>query len=248
MQAHETLESVLEEEHQKEDLEHEMEDGLDVDVLAMTAATQVCPGVKFLPMSVLERWGQSARQVQHSSAAETKFGRLSVWRWEACPDPTDLGSRSDDLPYLTSWVVDSTGVVLAGHHCCRKEVSKPSKLCWSLESVNWNNHRDLVTRVCNSLWQTKDVGKLPLRFRRLLHLIGIPDRVQAWNDGDGIQALGCRKSLRDHHVLVCFRENAEGHWDEFQLSKKIKIQEAGVVKTLAFVGHTDRGPRSVLSS
>ena len=104
-----------------------------------------------------------------------------------------------------------------------------------------------MTRVCNSLWETSDIGKLSLRFKRLLHLIGIPDRVQAWNDGDGIQALGCRKSLRDHCVLVCFQENQEGHWDELQLSKKIRIQERGLVKTLAFVGHVDRGPRSILS-
>ena len=144
-------------------------------------------------------------------------------------------------------MVDSAGVVLAGHHCCREEVSTPSKLCWGLESLNWHNHRDLVTRVCNSLWETSDIGKLSLRFKRLLHLIGIPDRVQAWNDGDGIQALGCRKSLRDHCVLVCFQENQEGHWDELQLSKKIRIQEGGLVKTLAFVGHVDRGPRSILS-
>ena len=246
-EAHETLESVLEEEHEKEALEHELEDGLEVDVLAMTAATQVRSGVKFIPMSVLECWGQAARQVQHSSEAETKFGKLSVWRWRTGSDPSDSNGKSADLPYLTSWVVDSAGVVLTGHPCCREEVSTPSKLCWGLESLNWHNHRDLVTRVCNSLWETSDIGKLSLRFKRLLHLIGIPDRVQAWNDGDGIQALGCRKSLRDHCVLVCFQENQEGHWDELQLSKKIRIQEGGLVKTLAFVGHVDRGPRSILS-
>ena len=58
--------------------------------------------------------------------------------------------------------------------------------------------------------------------------------------------MGRRKSLKDQHVLVAFRENEEGHWDEISLARKIRVSEGRRRRTLAFVGRDDRGPRVVL--
>ena len=247
-EAHEVLEAVLEGEHDREkgSDELDLEEGLDIDVLAMSSSTQG-RGVRFIATKVLESWGRAGRQVQSHSQAETKYGELSVCKWKGLDQKMILGRKSSSLPYVTSWVLDSEGVILCAHHCCREEVSTPSRFQWGLDAVNWHNHRSLVTEVCNIVWKTGLVRDFGSRFRSLLHLIGIPDRVQTWDDGDGEKALGCRKSLRERKVIVCFQENEEGHWDEIQLSRKIKIKEGRVARTLAVVGHEDRGPRVALT-
>ena len=159
-------------------------------------------------------------------------------KWKGLDQKIILGKKLSSLPYVTSWVLNNEGVILSAHHCCGEGVSTPSSFQWGLDAVNWHNHRSLVTEVCNIVW---------IRFRSLLHLIGIPDRAQIWNDGDGEKVLGCRKSIRERKVLVCFQENEEGHWDEIQLSRKIQIKEGRVARTLAIVSHEDRGPRVALT-
>ena len=209
-EAHEALESILDDERVEESLQDEPEPGLEVDVLAMSLSTCGHAGFRSISVKILESWGKAGKEVKHTSQCETKFGELSVLRWKSASDKTNLGKGKASLPYISSWVVDSKGVVLTGHHCCREEVSRPSPLSWGVESINWHNHRVLVTQVCEAVWRTGSINGLPSRFQSLLHLLGIPERAQCWDDGDGKQSLGCRKSLKAHRVLVSFRENEEG--------------------------------------
>ena len=155
-EAHEVLEAVLEGEHDREkgSDELDLEEGLDIDVLAMSSSTQGPRGVRFIATKVLESWGRAGRQVQSHSQAETKYGELSVCKWKGLDQKMILGKKSSSLPYVTSWVLDSEGVILCAHHCCREEVSTPSRFQWGLDAVNWRNHRSLVTEVCNIVWKT----------------------------------------------------------------------------------------------
>ncbi|CAK9071601.1 unnamed protein product, partial [Durusdinium trenchii] len=238
--------SILDDERVEESLQDEPEPGLEVDVLAMSLSTCGHAGFRSISVKILESWGKAGKEVKHTSQCETKFGELSVLRWKSASDKTNLGKGKASLPYISSWVVDSKGVVLTGHHCCREEVSRPSPLSWGVESINWHNHRVLVTQVCEAVWRTGSINGLPSRFQSLLHLLGIPERVQCWDDGDGKQSLGRRKSLKAHRVLVSFQENEEGHWDEINLARKIRLCEGRRRRTLAFAGRDDRGPRVVL--
>ncbi|CAK9046219.1 Retrovirus-related Pol polyprotein from transposon opus [Durusdinium trenchii] len=125
-EAHEVLESIMEEECARGSFELESELGLDVDVLA----TRGHEGFKSLSVKILESWRRAGKEIRHQSQCETKFGELSVLLWKSVSDSVNFGKGKASLPYISTWVVDSNGVVLPGHHCCREEVSAPSKLRW----------------------------------------------------------------------------------------------------------------------
>ena len=149
-EAHEVLESIMVEECARGSFELESELGLDVDVLA----TRGHEGFKSLSVKILESWRRAGKEIRHQSQCETKFGELSVLLWKSVSDSVNFGKGKASLPYISTWVVDSNGVVLPGHHCCREEVSAPSKLRWGADSINWHNHRLLVTQVCEAVWRT----------------------------------------------------------------------------------------------
>ena len=243
----EELDAVLEDEHAVYSPEEdEKDEGIVIDVMALTAATEGTGGVKFIPWKVLESWGKAGRQVQHSSHAEVKFGFLSVCKWKSVGEKLSLGKADPNYPYITTWVVTHKGWVLAGHSCCREEISKPRPMLWHVSSVNWHNHRHLVTETCKELWSSRQVEHLSASFRRLVGLLGVLERVEGWDDSRGEEALGHRNSLKYLKVLVCFQETASGYWDEIVLSKKIRVDESGQRRTLAFVGHEDPKSRVVL--
>ena len=89
-------------------------------------------------------------------------------------------------------------------------------------------------------------SSLPVEFTRILGLIGEIFRIEGWNDGNGQESLGHRKSLRNHFVLACFSLMPTGHWHQVTLSRRITIQEGSERRTIAFVGREWVAPRTVV--
>ena len=83
----------------------------------------------------------------------------------------------------------SDSCLLSLRHCCRKENVQQTNTRWSVEHVNWHNHRHLIDRVCSQLWENPKCT-LKVEFARILALLGEVFRVEGWNDGDGKESLG----------------------------------------------------------
>ena len=246
-EAVEELDGALERAHEADEPLAEA-DGLVVDLLAAATATEKVGGAKFIPAPVLESWGRGARDAPDRATVEVKFGQLTAIRWSPGSAAVDLGKPVPGLPYRTCWVFDSSGVLLQGHQCAKEAgASRKQELEWAVPHVRWDSHRVLVTRVCESMWAQPSVERLPREFLRLVCLLGAVSRVQAWNDGDGVQSVGVRTSLQQHLVLASFQKGPSGHWDAFSLSRKIRVEESrGATPTVVFIGAVDRGTRTVL--
>ena len=239
-EAAEELESILEREHAKEAEESE-ENDLQVEVGAMVAATESRFEAFLVPVELLKCWASSGFQsclgtAESNLVAETKFGRLEAVAWKKGTAQPKLEEEVEGFPFQTVWIALSQDKVVQGHQCCRREHIEKLDIRWSAPFINWHNHRHVVTNVCEKVWATREVSSLPGVFCRLIHLVGDVFRIEGWNDGNGTEALGHRKSLRSEKEVVCFQEEeGTGHWTQISLAKKIVVQEGPVRRTLAFV-------------
>ena len=62
---------------------------------------------------------------------------------------------------------------------CKKSNVQDINFRWSLEHVNWHNHRLLVDRVCSRAWEDPK-SSLSVEFTRILGLIGEVFRIEGW--------------------------------------------------------------------
>ena len=150
------------------------------------------------------------------------------------------GTSTDQLKYITAWVVRE-GVVVLGHNSSPVDTVKSGVvLSWSVEP-NWHGHRHLVNAVCESLWRAsgREVALDPA-FDRLLCLIGKPRRVEGWFDSEAEACIAHRRGLRKQGVLATFTCQGEGHWTTSPLSAKIVVDESKKARTLCFVGDLHR--------
>ncbi|CAE7761108.1 pol, partial [Symbiodinium microadriaticum] len=107
-----------------------------------------------------------------SEAVPNLFGSLRGKLWKGGAHLTlSRGTSTDQLKYITAWVVRE-GVVVLGHNSSPVDTVKSGVvLSWSVEP-NWHGHRHLVNAVCESLWRAsgQEVALDPA-FDRLLCLI-----------------------------------------------------------------------------
>ena len=108
---------------------------------------------------------------------------------------------TDQLKYITAWVVRE-GVVVLGHNSSPVDTIRSAVvLSWSVEP-NWHGHRHLVNAVCETLWRAsgQEVALDPA-FDRLLCMIGKPRRVEGWFDSEGEACIAHRKVLSGGKVF-----------------------------------------------
>ena len=225
----------------------DIEDDLDLalEVGALVAATEGAFGFKRIPCSLVKQWAVSGRAAEDRTQAQVKLGVLEVRKWKSGVKAPAAQFKSAEHPFVTGWVLVSDTCLLSLHHCCKKENVRQITSRWSVEQVNWHNHRYVVDEVCSRLWKDPR-AVLPFQFTRILGLVGEVFRVEGWNDGDGKESLGHRKSLKSRLVLACFSLMPSGHWDFIHLSRRIRVQEGPERRTIAFVGREWTEPRVVV--
>ena len=225
----------------------DIEDDLDLalEVGALVAATEGAFGFKRIPCSLVKQWAVSGRAAEDRTQAQVKLGVLEVRKWKNGVKAPAAQLKSAEHPFVTGWVLVSDACLLSLHHCCKKENVRQITSRWSVEQVNWHNHRYVVDEVCSRLWEDPR-AVLPFQFTRILGLVGEVVRVEGWNDGDGKESLGHRKSLKSRLVLACFSLMPSGHWDFIHLSRRIRVQEGPERRTIAFVGREWTEPRVVV--
>ena len=225
----------------------DIEDDLDLalEVGALVVATEGSFGFKRIPCSLVKRWAVSGRAVEDRTRAPVKLGVLEVRKWKSGIEAPAALFKSAEHPFVTGWVLVSDTCLLSLHHCCKKENVQQITSRWSVEQVNWHNHRYVVDDVCSRLWEDPR-AVLPFQFTRILGLVGEVFRVEGWDDGNGKESLGHRKSLRSCLVLACFSLMPGGHWDPIHLSRRIRVQEGPERRTIAFVGREWTAPRVVV--
>ena len=225
----------------------DIEDDLDLalEVGALVAATEGAFGFKRIPCSLVKQWAVSGRAAEDRTQAQVKLGVLEVRKWKNGVKAPAAQLKSAEHPFVTGWVLVSDACLLSLHHCCKKENVRQITSRWSVEQVNWRNHRYVVDEVCSRLWEDPR-AVLPFQFTRILGLVGEVVRVEGWNDGDGKESLGHRKSLKSRLVLACFSLMPNGHWDFIHLSRRIRVQEGPERRTIAFVGREWTEPRVVV--
>ena len=209
---------------------------LGVEVNGVLAARERAGGVLEVPSSAVQSWAASFLQAPRDEAVPTLFGSLRGKLWKGGSHLTlSRGTSTDQLKYITAWVVRE-GVVVLGHNSSPVGVV----LSWSVEP-NWHGHRHLVNAVCESLWRAsgQEVALDPA-FDRLLCLIGKPRRVEGWFDSEGEACIAHRRGLRKQGVLATFTCLGEGHWTSSPLSAKIVVDESKKARTLCFVGDLHR--------
>ena len=227
--------------------DRDLEDGLDLalEVGALVVATDGPFGFKRLPYGLVKQWAVSGCTTEDRTQAAVRLGVLEVRKWKKGVKIAPAASKCAEYPFVTGWVLVSDDCLLNLHHCCKKSNVQEINFRWSLEYVNWHNHRLLVDRVCSRMWEDPK-SSLPVEFTRILGLIGEIFRIEGWNDGNGQESLGHRKSLRNHFVLACFSLMPTGHWHQVTLSRRITIQEGSERRTIAFVGREWVAPRTVV--
>ena len=218
---------------------------LGVEVNGVLAARERAGGVLEVPSSAVQSWAAGFLQAPRDEAVPTLFGSLKgkLWKglWKGGSHLTlSRGTSTDQLKYITAWVVRE-GVVVLGHNSTPVDTVKSGVvLSWSVEP-NWHGHRHLVNAVCESLWRAsgQEVALDPA-FDRLLCLIGKPRRVEGWFDSEGEACIAHRRGLRKQAVLATFTCLGEGHWTTSPLSAKIVVDESKKARTLCFVGDLHR--------
>ena len=169
---------------------------LGVEVNGVLAARERAGGVLEVPSSAVQSWAAGFLQAPRDEAVPTLFGSLRGKLWKGGAHLTlSRGTSTDQLKYITAWVVREGAVVL-GHNSSPVDTVKSGVvLSWSVEP-NWHGHRHLVNAVCESLWRAsgQEVALDPA-FDRLLCLIGKPRRVEGWFDSEGEACIAHRRGL-----------------------------------------------------
>ncbi|CAE7929806.1 pol, partial [Symbiodinium sp. KB8] len=194
-----------------------------VEVNGVLAARERAGGALEVPSSAVQSWAAGFLQV------------IKLWKGGAHLT-LSRGTSTDQLKYITAWVVREGAVVL-GHNSSPVDTVKSGVvLSWSVEP-NWHGHRHLVNAMCESLWRASGQElALDPAFDRLLCLVGKPRRVEGWFDSEGEACIAHRRGLRKQGVLATFTCRGEGHWTTSPLSAKIVVDESQKTRTLCFVG------------
>ena len=212
-----------------------------VEVNGVLAARERAGGVLEVPSSAVQSWAAGFLQAPRDEAVQTLFGSLRGRLWKGGSHLTlSRGTSTDQLKYITAWVVRE-GVVVLGHNSSPVDTIKSGVvLSWSVEP-NWHGHRHLVNAVCETLWRASGQEMaLDPAFDRLLCMIGKPRRVEGWFDSEGEACIAHRRGLRKQGVLATFRCVGEGHWTTAPLTAKIVVDESNKARTLCFVGDLHR--------
>ena len=112
-------------------------------------------------------------QAPGDEAVPSLFGSLRGKLWKGGAHLTlTQGTSTDQLKYITAWVVREGAVVLGHNSSPLDTVKSGVVLSWSVEP-NWHGHRHLVNAVCETLWRAsgQEVALDPA-FDRLLCLTG----------------------------------------------------------------------------
>ena len=210
-----------------------------VEVNGVLAARERAGGVLEVPSSAVQSWAAGFLQAPRDEAVPTLFGSLRGKLWKGGAHLTlSRGTSTDQLKYITAWVVREGAVVL-GHNSSPVDTVKSGVvLSWSVEP-NWHGHRHLVNAVCESLWRASG-QELALDPAFDLCLEGKPRRVEGWFDSEGEACIAHRRGLRKQGVLATFTCRGEGHWTTSPLSAKIVVDESQKTRTLCFVGDLHR--------
>ena len=213
-----------------------------VEVNGVLAARERAGGVLEVPSSAVQSWAAGFLQAPRDEAVQTLFGSLRGRLWKGGSHLTlSRGTSTDQLKYITAWVVRE-GVVVLGHNSSPVDTIKSGVvLSWSVEP-NWHGHRHLINAVCETLWRASGQEMaLDPAFDRLLCMIGKPRRVEGWFDSEGEACIAHRRGLRKQGVLATFRCVGEGHWTTAPLTAKIVVDESNKARTLCFVGDLHQG-------
>ena len=177
-----------------------------VEVNGVLAARERAGGVLEVPSSAVQSWAAGFLQAPRDEAVQTLFGSLRGRLWKGGSHLTlSRGTSTDQLKYITAWVVRE-GVVVLGHNSSPVDTIKSGVvLSWSVEP-NWHGHRHLINAVCETLWRASGQEMaLDPAFDRLLCMIGKPRRVEGWFDSEGEACIAHRRGLRKQGVLATFR-------------------------------------------
>ena len=193
-----------------------------VEVNGVLAARERAGGVLEVPSSAVQSWAAGFLQAPRDEAVQTLFGSLRGKLWKGGSHLTlSRGTSTDQLKYITAWVVRE-GVVVLGHNSSPVDTIRSGVvLSWSVEP-NWHGHA-----VCETLWRAsgQEVALDPA-FDRLLCMIGKPRRVEGWFDSEGEACIAHRRGLRKQGVLATFKCLGEGHWTTAPLTAKIVVDES----------------------
>ena len=112
-----------------------------VEVSGVLAARERAGGVLEVPSSAVQSWAASFLQAPRDEAVPTLFGSLRGKLWKGGAHLTlSRGTSTDQLKYITAWVVRE-GVVVLGHNSSPVDTVKSGVvLSWSVEP-NWHGHR-----------------------------------------------------------------------------------------------------------
>ena len=157
------------------DIENDLD--LALEVGALVAATEGAFGFKRIPCSLVKQWAVSGRAAEDRTQAQVKLGVLEVRKWKNGVKAPAAQLKSAEHPFVTGWVLVSDTCLLSLHHCCKKENVRQITSRWSVEQVNWHNHRYVVDEVCSRLWEDPR-AVLPFQFTRILGLVGEVFRVE----------------------------------------------------------------------
>ena len=137
----------------------DIEDDLDLalEVGALVAATEGAFGFKRIPCSLVKQWAVSGRAAEDRTQAQVKLGVLEVRKWKNGVKAPAAQFKSAEHPFVTGWVLVSDTCLLSLHHCCKKENVRQITSRWSVEQVNWHNHRYVVDEVCSRLWEDQEL-------------------------------------------------------------------------------------------